>query len=119
MPVEVVRTPLPHAAWDVEVLEGLEPVQGARSSGRVSAPMPVDARRAVQRVVLESAVPTVVDGDALDAARDATSARGRTRCTVLTPHDGEYERLTGHAPGADRIDAARRAGAHGRTRPWC
>jgi NAD(P)H-hydrate repair Nnr-like enzyme with NAD(P)H-hydrate dehydratase domain len=27
---------------------------------------------------------------------------------VLTPHDGEYHRLMGEAPGPDRIDAARR-----------
>jgi NAD(P)H-hydrate epimerase len=27
---------------------------------------------------------------------------------VLTPHDGEFERLCGHRPGPDRIDAARR-----------
>jgi NAD(P)H-hydrate epimerase len=26
---------------------------------------------------------------------------------VLTPHDGEYERLMGQPPGADRIEAAR------------
>ena len=30
---------------------------------------------------------------------------------VLTPHDGEYTQLTGHPPGADRIDAARRLAA--------
>jgi hydroxyethylthiazole kinase-like uncharacterized protein yjeF len=27
---------------------------------------------------------------------------------VLTPHDGEYTRLVGEPPGADRIEAARR-----------
>jgi NAD(P)H-hydrate epimerase len=26
---------------------------------------------------------------------------------VLTPHDGEYMRLAGHAPGSDRLAAAR------------
>jgi hydroxyethylthiazole kinase-like uncharacterized protein yjeF len=28
--------------------------------------------------------------------------------TILTPHDGEFERLAGHPPGADRMDAARK-----------
>jgi NAD(P)H-hydrate epimerase len=32
---------------------------------------------------------------------------GRRAETVLTPHDGEYERLAGARPGADRLDAAR------------
>ncbi|RTL09035.1 MAG: bifunctional ADP-dependent NAD(P)H-hydrate dehydratase/NAD(P)H-hydrate epimerase, partial [Acidimicrobiia bacterium] len=27
--------------------------------------------------------------------------------TVLTPHDGEFEMLTGAPPGEDRVDAAR------------
>ena len=30
---------------------------------------------------------------------------------VLTPHDGEYERLVGSAPGPDRVAAARRLAA--------
>jgi NAD(P)H-hydrate repair Nnr-like enzyme with NAD(P)H-hydrate dehydratase domain len=29
----------------------------------------------------------------------------------LTPHDGEYARLTGQRPGPDRLDAARRLAA--------
>jgi NAD(P)H-hydrate epimerase len=60
----------------------------------------------VHRVVLESPVPTVVDGDGLTHL--GTDAPSWTHpLTVLTPHDGEYERLTGHAPGTDRIESAR------------
>ncbi len=104
VPVEVVRTPLPHAAWDGEVLEGLSRFK-ALVVGPGLGTMPLTAP-CVQRVVLESAVPTVVDGDALTLlGRDVSS--WTHPLTVLTPHDGEYERLTGHAPGADRIDAAR------------
>ncbi len=33
------------------------------------------------------------------------------RLPVLTPHDGEFERLTGRDPGSDRIDDVRRAAA--------
>jgi len=104
VPVEVVRTPLPHAAWDVEVLDGL-----SRFKALVVGPglglAPVLAP-CVQRVVLESAVATVVDGDALTLlGRDVGTSTHPL--TVLTPHDGEYERLTGHAPGADRVEAAR------------
>ncbi|CAN5840464.1 bifunctional ADP-dependent NAD(P)H-hydrate dehydratase/NAD(P)H-hydrate epimerase [soil metagenome] len=34
--------------------------------------------------------------------------RRRSGSTVLTPHDGEFAVLSGRAPGADRVDAARR-----------
>ena len=43
----------------------------------------------------------------LEAARDALSGR-RTGSTVLTPHDGEFERITGRPPGYDRVVACRR-----------
>ena len=36
-----------------------------------------------------------------------TPLRDRATPAVLTPHDGEYERLTGQRPGADRIAATR------------
>ena len=55
--------------------------------------------------------PSVVDADglyALGTADEAAAVLGdRTAPTVLTPHDGEFERLAGHPPGADRIAAAR------------
>jgi ADP-dependent NAD(P)H-hydrate dehydratase / NAD(P)H-hydrate epimerase len=46
-------------------------------------------------------VPLVVDADALVELERTTSQ------TVLTPHDGEYARLTGAEPGPDRLAAAR------------
>jgi NAD(P)H-hydrate epimerase len=63
--------------------------------------------------VAESPVPVVVDADGLFAlgrvgGDDSLQARSRV---VLTPHDGEYARLTGTDPGPDRIAAARRLAA--------
>ena len=52
--------------------------------------------------------PVVLDGDALAAlAARPDAVRKRAAPTVLTPHDGEYERLMGRRPAADRFDEAR------------
>jgi NAD(P)H-hydrate epimerase len=52
--------------------------------------------------------PLVLDADALvGLGTDLDPVRERAAPTILTPHDGEYERLTGARPGPDRIDAAR------------
>lgn len=66
---------------------------------------------------LETDVPVIVDADALTilAAHPGVVA-GRTAPTVLTPHAGEFARLAGHPPGADRVDATRKlADAFGAT----
>lgn len=58
--------------------------------------------------VLGLGTPAVLDAGAIDVvARDPGIVAGRP--VVLTPHDGEFERLTGNRPGPDRIDAVRRA----------
>jgi hydroxyethylthiazole kinase-like uncharacterized protein yjeF len=48
----------------------------------------------------------VVDGDGLTALGSEVGGYAHP-LSVLTPHDGEYERLAGHPPGPDRIGAAR------------
>jgi NAD(P)H-hydrate epimerase len=103
-PTEVVRTKIPHVGWDVDVLEGL----GRFKALIVGPGLGTDPATApsVHRVVLESPVPTVVDGDGLTALGIDVGLYTHP-LTVLTPHDGEYERLTGHLPGADRIEATR------------
>ncbi len=52
----------------------------------------------------EVRVPVVLDADGLD---ESVLAVRRGEPWVLTPHDGEYERLVGSSPSADRLDAAR------------
>ncbi|MGH9276336.1 MAG: NAD(P)H-hydrate dehydratase, partial [Acidimicrobiales bacterium] len=52
--------------------------------------------------------PCVIDGDGLVAlGRDQAVVLGGRPAAVLTPHDGEFEALTGSTPGPDRIEAAR------------
>ena len=61
------------------------------------------------RAVLATPVPAVLDADAITLLVDGTMAghlRARNAPTVLTPHDGEFTRLAGEAPGQDRVAAA-------------
>ncbi len=66
---------------------------------------------AVVRLVADLTPVLVLDADGLNALRgDLAPLRARAaagRATVLTPHDGEYARVAGAAPGDDRIAAAR------------
>ncbi len=70
------------------------------------------AGRQVLAHVLAAGVPVVADADAITLlARNPELADSRDPDTplVLTPHDREFERLTGKAPGTDRVAAARGA----------
>jgi NAD(P)H-hydrate epimerase len=62
----------------------------------------------VQALVSRSPVPVVVDADGLFALGTVDAPLRAQSAVVLTPHDGEYRRLTGSDPGPDRIAAARR-----------
>ena len=62
----------------------------------------------VKRLIASSPVPVVVDADGLNALGRIDAPLPSRSTVVLTPHDGEYTRLTGEAPGPDRIAAARR-----------
>ncbi|WP_329071143.1 NAD(P)H-hydrate dehydratase [Amycolatopsis sp. NBC_01480] len=68
--------------------------------------------RELLRHVLGQGVPVCADADATTIiARDpdVLDARDPDTPLVLTPHAGEYERLMGRKPGADRLTAAREA----------
>jgi NAD(P)H-hydrate epimerase len=64
----------------------------------------------VRRLVAAADVPVVIDADGLFALGviDDAPPLERRAPVVLTPHDGEYQRLMGSPPGADRFEAARR-----------
>lgn len=106
-PVEAVGLALPLTDWAGLVLAGMD-----RFHALVIGPglgTSDDTQSAIREVVARAGSPIVVDSDALTAlGTDAPSLLAeRTAGAVLTPHDGEYKRLTGEAPGADRIAAAR------------
>jgi hydroxyethylthiazole kinase-like uncharacterized protein yjeF len=67
-----------------------------------------DEARTTLRSVLATSLPVVLDADALTMLVDGSHADDLRRDAplVITPHDGEFKRLAGEAPGADRIGAA-------------
>jgi hydroxyethylthiazole kinase-like uncharacterized protein yjeF len=67
-----------------------------------------DEARTTLRSVLATSVPVVLDADALTMLVDGQHAEDLRRDAplVITPHDGEFRRLAGEAPGADRVGAA-------------
>lgn len=109
-PVEAVRLPLGRTGWADAVLEIL-----GRCRALVVGPglgREEETQEEVRRLISRAPVPVVVDADGLFALRDEPGpVVAGTRPVVLTPHDGEYARLAGEQPGADRIGAARRLAA--------
>ncbi len=68
--------------------------------------------RDVLRYVLGRSVPVCADADAttiIARSPEVLDARDPDTPLVLTPHAGEFERLMGSPPGADRVAAARSA----------
>lgn len=107
---EVVGRWLPEEGWDEDVVAGgLERVKAVVMGpglGRSDA-----TAAAVRRLVARTEAPVVLDADALFALGSlddpARFLRNRPGPTVLTPHDGEFSRLTGCPPGPRRISAVR------------
>lgn len=113
-PTEAVVVPLPAESWADEVLDGAERF-AALAVGPGLGTHDDDAAQ-VRELVARSVTPTVVDGDGLKAlgkqAGEVIRRRsGEAGPVVLTPHDGEFEALTGGPPGPDRFAAARELAA--------
>ncbi|MEV4638233.1 NAD(P)H-hydrate dehydratase [Actinoplanes sp. NPDC049548] len=72
-----------------------------------------DEARTELRSVLATSLPVLLDADALTLLVDGQHATDLRRDAplVVTPHDREFARLAGEAPGADRAGAACRLAA--------
>lgn len=102
-PVEVVARAVDETTWATTLLA--EPTRAhAVVIGPGLGTAPVTLHQ-VREFVRRWPRPIVVDGDGITAlGADAAAIIGERRApTVLTPHDGEFERLAGARPGADRI----------------
>jgi hydroxyethylthiazole kinase-like uncharacterized protein yjeF len=110
--VEVVGRPLPADGWATTVIDEIDRF-GALVIGPGLGRHGATVDNALATVV-GAPCPVVVDGDglfALSAAGGVKAVRARRAATVLTPHDGEFARLSGGAPGTDRFDAVQRLAA--------
>ena len=108
-PTEAVRMQLPAEGWAGAFLEATAKCKAVvigpgLGTGEATA-------EEIRAVIAAVPVPLVIDADALSALGDVTAARTllekRSAPSILTPHDGEYARLNGAAPGEDRLAAAR------------
>lgn len=106
-PVEAVGIGLPEHGWVEQVLGDLDRFAALVIGPGLGTTSGTSAE--VARVVASAPLPVVVDGDALTALGDDPRSvlAPRSAPTILTPHDGEYGRLAGHPPSADRFDAVR------------
>ena len=102
-PTEVVGTDLPLNGWADSVLADAHRF-GAIVVGN-GLGLDEGLAGELRRVVADAGVPVVVDADGLTHLVGHLDACGEH--TILTPHDGEYRRLMGTEPGADRLEAAR------------
>ena len=107
---EAMPSPLP-CRGPVLAREALEPIlERMRSCDAVLIGPGLGSSEEQDALVLsllkELNLPLVLDADGLNAAsRHKLEADLGPRC-ILTPHDGEYQRLTGRWPGEDRVAAA-------------
>jgi len=119
-PSEIVGLSLSAVGWAAEVLVAGLSRFGALVIGPGLGPaQPSGARSEVVSLVQAAPVPVVIDADGLGALgsieilRSLTDARHHP--TIITPHVGEWTRLVGAPPEADRIaevrQVARRSGA--------
>lgn len=112
-PTEAVVVPAPIDAWaEAVVADAGRFGSVAIGPGLGRGP---DSPRQVRSALAGVDRPVVLDGDGLwaiaSSPADGLAARprfgGSAAPTVITPHDGEFEMLTGAPPGADRVEAVR------------
>jgi NAD(P)H-hydrate epimerase len=108
-PTEAVRMRLPGDAWAAAFLEATAKCQAVVLGPGLGTGEATAAE--IRDVIAAVPVPLVIDADALSALGNAAAARllidKRSAPSILTPHDGEYARISGSAPGDDRLASAR------------
>lgn len=102
---EAVGIALPDSGWAATVLEAASRCRAIVVGPGLGRSELVLAE--VRRLLADSPVPLVIDADALGVFADSAGLRPAKAPLVLTPHEGEFERLSGSRPGPDRIGDVR------------
>lgn len=115
-PTEAVVVPAPADDWARAVIADAGRFAALAIGPGLGRSDTVDAQ--LRAAVAGTDRPTVVDADGITALGDLASVRAVVAArppgagtVVLTPHDGEFARLTGAAPAADRFAAVRAVAA--------
>ena len=114
-PGEAVGVALPAEEWAVAAVEAVERCRAVVVGPGLGPPGRTGPDTQVGRFLAGSDQPAVVDADGLNslgslaAVAAVTGERGPSAPIVLTPHEGEWSRLAGGPPGADRLSAVRDA----------
>mgnify|MGYP005694754499 FL=1 len=103
IPSEIVGFDIPTEDWEEYVIkndfERFKAVVVGPGLGKTQL-----ARKAVINLLSATQIPTVVDADALYAiGQQSLDPSDFGDHVVLTPHDAEYEYLTGHRPQINRV----------------
>ncbi len=115
--IEAIKTPLPQTESEALSPAGLETLLEASGNAAAVAIGPgIGTDRRTQKLELgflaEVDKPTVIDADGINNLAGKLALLSRTKTPlVLTPHPGEFARLTGLKPAAinaDRIGVSRR-----------
>ena len=106
---EVVSRTLASSGWAGDAVAEAERMRAAAiGPGLGRSESTVEETR---RFVADCPLPLVVDADGLyamgTAGEEAELLGARSAASVLTPHDGEFSRLTGRPPGGDRLGETR------------
>ncbi|MEG3585869.1 MAG: NAD(P)H-hydrate dehydratase [Actinomycetota bacterium] len=100
---EVVGFPIPETKWEEEITLS----EMSRFHSMILGPglgRSKSTIKSVQKVISTIKAPMVLDGDALFAiGKDFSIDQDNKTEIILTPHDQEYEYITGHRPGKNRI----------------
>jgi NAD(P)H-hydrate epimerase len=110
---EAVGVSLPREGWDGAAAEAGQRCRAVIMGPGLGRSEAVSHSVAALLAALDR--PAVVDADGINALgsleRLQQVVKRRTAATVITPHAGEYARLTGGSPGEDRLGAVRSVAA--------